>query len=75
VSTGSVLDSAGAADYRWGMNTVHLSDVELALARHAMQAYLRSFGHDEADTVQQIKSVIAKLDAAENESDDPVFVG
>jgi len=57
------------------MNTVHLSDVELSLARHAMHAYLRTFGHNEADTVEQIKSVIAKLNSAENDSEDPVFVG
>jgi hypothetical protein len=55
------------------MNTVHLTDAELALTRHAMHAYLRTFGHDEADTVQGIKAVIAKLDA--HEIEDPVFVG
>jgi len=57
------------------MNTVHLTDAELELARHAMTAYLRSFGHDEADTVEQIKSVLAKLQTAESEQEPPVFIG
>lgn len=58
------------------MNTVHLTDAELELARHAMQAYLRAFGHGEADTVEEIKHVIAKLQAAEPESEteDPYFI-
>jgi hypothetical protein len=51
------------------MNTIHLTDAELEMARHAMQAYLRTFGHDEADTTQRIKSVIAKLDAATRSDD------
>jgi hypothetical protein len=47
------------------MNTIHLTDAELEMARHGMTAYLRSFGHDEADTVARIKAVIAKLAAAQ----------
>ena len=46
------------------MNSIHLTDAELEMARHGMTAYLRSFGHDEADTLALIKSVIAKLSAA-----------
>ncbi|MDV3220972.1 hypothetical protein [Intrasporangium sp.] len=57
------------------MNTVHLSDAELALTRHAMRAYLSTFGHDEADVLAQVKSVIAKLDAAEHEEDEQIPVG
>ena len=57
------------------MNTVHLTDAELALAKSAMTAYLRTFGHNEADTVDEIKHVIAKLNAADLESEDPVFLG
>jgi hypothetical protein len=57
------------------MNTIHLSDDELRLARNAMQAYLRAFGHDEADTVVEIKRVIAKLAAAEREDEEPHFIG
>jgi hypothetical protein len=57
------------------MNTIHLSDAELEMARHGMTAFLRSFGHDEADTVALIKSVIAKLAAAQPEPEQPVVIG
>jgi hypothetical protein len=57
------------------MNTIHLTDAELEMARHGMTAYLRNFGHDEADTGLAIRAVIAKLDAAEIEIDPPVFIG
>ena len=53
------------------MNAVHLTDAELETARHALQAYLLAFGHDEAETVGEIKRVIAKLRAAQVEDDDP----
>jgi hypothetical protein len=53
------------------MYGIHLTDAELAMARHALRAYLLAFGHDEAETVGEIKRVIAKLDAAEIEGDDP----
>ena len=53
-----------AAFYAGGMNTVHLTDEELEIARHGMTAYLHSFGHDEADTVVLIKAVLARLAAA-----------
>ena len=57
------------------MNTVHLTDEELEMVRHGMTAYLRSFGHDEADTVAAIKAVIAKLALAEEEPEAPTVVG
>ncbi len=57
------------------MNTIHLTDAELEMARNGMRAYLRSFGHDEADTVQLIKQVLAKLSLAETDQEPPVFVG
>ena len=57
------------------MNTIHLTDAELELARHGMTAYLRSFGHDEHDTVAEIKRVLDKLGHAETEQDDPLFIG
>jgi hypothetical protein len=57
------------------VNTVHLSDAELDLTRHAMQAYLRTFGHDEHETVEAIKQVIAKLGSAEHDTEDPIFIG
>jgi hypothetical protein len=44
------------------------------MARHAMQAYLAAFGHNEADTVEKIKQVIAKLREAEPEGDEPRFI-
>jgi hypothetical protein len=55
------------------MNAIHLTDTEMAMARHALQAYLHTFGHDEADTVSEIRRVIAKLQAAEVEDDDEVL--
>ena len=51
------------------MNAIHLTDTEVEMARHALQAYLLTFGHDEADTVREIRRVIAKLQAAEVEDD------
>lgn len=53
------------------MNTIHLTDVELEMARHGMTAYLRSFGHDEADTVVLIKAVLSRLAAAQAEPEPP----
>ena len=57
------------------MNTIHLTDMELEMARHGMTAYLRSFGHDEADTVVAIKAVLAKLAASESDQEPPAYVG
>jgi hypothetical protein len=53
------------------MNAVHLTDAELETARHALRAYLAAFGHDEAQTVAEIRRVIAKLEAAQSEGEDP----
>ena len=53
--------------YAEDMNTIHLTDAELAITRHGMTAYLHSFGHDEADTLVLIKAVIARLAAAQAE--------
>ncbi len=57
--------------YSCGMYAVHLTDAGLETARPVLQAYLLAFGHDEAETVGQIKRVIAKLHAAQIEDDDP----
>ena len=57
------------------MNTIHLTDAELEMARHGMTAYLSAFGHDEAETVAAIRSVIAKLAAAQADPEDSVFIG
>ena len=64
----------GETTYIGLMNTVHLSDEELALARQALQAYLRVFGHDEADTHREIRAVLAKLRAAEPDSEEPQVI-
>jgi len=56
------------------MNTIHLTDRELEMARYALQAYLHNFGHGEADTVEAIKRVIAKLRAAEPEDEEPELI-
>ena len=53
------------------MYAIHLTDAELETARHALRAYLSAFGHDEAETVAEIKRVIAKLKAAQNEGEHP----
>jgi hypothetical protein len=55
------------------MNTIQLTDEELAVARHALEAYLRAFGHDEADVVHGIRDVLSKFRSAETESEQPRF--
>jgi len=56
------------------MNTIQLTDAELRMARHALQAYLQAFGHDEADVVREIKGVIAKFRAAQTDDEEPRFI-
>jgi hypothetical protein len=57
------------------MNIVRLTDEELEIARHGMTAYLRSFGHDEADTVARVRAVLARLAAAQPEPDESAALG
>lgn len=57
------------------MNTIHLSDAELAMVRHAMQAYFRSFGHNEADVVELARTVIAKLANATDDNAHSELIG
>jgi hypothetical protein len=57
------------------MNTIHLTDEELEMAMHALQAYLGAFGHDEADTHDAIRRVVAKFRAAEREMGDARPIG
>jgi hypothetical protein len=57
------------------MNTVHLTDEELEIARHGMTAFLHSFGHDEADTLALIRAVLARLAAAQPEPGSPAAAG
>ena len=61
--------------YAGGMNIVHLTNEELEMARHGMTAYLRNFGHDEADTHVLIRAVLARLAAAVPEQDPSAAVG
>ena len=56
------------------MNTIHLSDPELEMVRHAMHAYLGAFGHNEAETLHRIKELVAKLDAAGPDDEEPRFI-
>jgi hypothetical protein len=43
------------------MHTIELTDEEPQLVRNALQSFLEDFGHDEADVLRSIKSVLAKL--------------
>ncbi|HEV8688532.1 MAG TPA: hypothetical protein VGQ84_14715 [Gaiellaceae bacterium] len=43
------------------MHTIELSDEELKLLRNAVHAYLNDFGHEEAETLRQIKQLMEKL--------------
>ena len=45
------------------------------MARHGMTAYLRSFGHDEADTLVVIRAVLARLASAQPSADPSAAVG
>jgi hypothetical protein len=51
------------------VNIIHLTDAELETARQGMTAFLHDFGHNEAETVKAIRSVLARLDAAQHEDD------
>ena len=53
------------------MYVIHLTDAELETARHALRAYLSAFGHDEATTLGEIRRVIAKLQAAQTDGEEP----
>ena len=58
------------------MKTIHLSESELDLVRHAMRAYLNSFGHDEADVVERIKQVLAHLSTpTDDQPERPELIG
>jgi hypothetical protein len=57
------------------MKTVHLSEAELTMLRNAMYTYLRSFGHNEADVVEEVKRVIAKLAKATEDEEPAELIG
>jgi hypothetical protein len=42
-------------------HTIELNDDELRLLQAALHSYLADFGHDQADLLRSIKSLIAKL--------------
>ncbi len=43
------------------MHTIELTDEELRLVRAALTAFLEDFGHDEADVLRDVKTLLAKL--------------
>jgi hypothetical protein len=43
------------------MTTIELTPEELQLTRSALQAFLDDFGHEEADVVRRIQTLLAKL--------------
>jgi hypothetical protein len=45
------------------MHTLELTDQELRLLQAALHAYLDDFGHEEADVLREVKSLLAKLPA------------
>jgi len=45
------------------VNTIELTDEELALVRSALHSYLDDFGHEEADVLRRIKELLGKLPA------------
>jgi hypothetical protein len=44
------------------MPTVQLTEEEMRLLRAALHAYLDDFGHEEADVLRALKTLIAKLE-------------
>lgn len=53
------------------MKTIHLTDAELAIVRSAVHSYLLTFGHNESDVVERVKVTLAKLDAADEDTEGP----
>ena len=43
------------------MHTIELTDDELRLLQAALHSYLDDFGHEEADILQAVKAILAKL--------------
>ena len=43
------------------MHTIELSEDELRLLRAALHAYLDDFGHEEAEVLRALKTILAKL--------------
>jgi len=47
------------------MHTIEITAEELRLIHQALKSYLDDFGHDEAELLREIKTLIAKLPAEE----------
>ena len=47
------------------MHTIELTDDELRIVRAALHSYLEDFGHEEADILRAVKTLIAKLPSPE----------
>ena len=47
------------------MHTLELTSEELRLLQAAVRSFLDDFGHEEADLLRQIKTLLQKLQAAE----------
>jgi hypothetical protein len=46
------------------MHTIELTDDELQLLLAALHSFLDDFGHEERDTLERIKALLAKLPAS-----------
>ncbi len=46
------------------MHTLELDSEELRLLESAVRSFLDDFGHEEADLLRKIKSLLQKLEAA-----------
>ncbi|MCW2540134.1 MAG: hypothetical protein JWN95_1859 [Frankiales bacterium] len=44
------------------MATIELTEAEIKLLRNALIAFEKDFGHDEADVVNAVKRLLARLD-------------
>ena len=43
------------------MHTLELTDEELRILQAALHSYLDDFGHEEADVLRMVKSLLVKL--------------
>lgn len=44
--------------------TVQFTEAEFEMLNHAVRSFLSDFGHDEADIINQLRGLLAKLAAA-----------
>lgn len=59
------------------VKTVHLDAAELALLRGALRTYIRTFGHDEHEIVEQARELVHKLESAADDevAEAPELIG